>query len=278
MKEVSDSHPKNQHYVPKVLLKNFSSINSHIWVYDKYAMEQNWTIIKERPITKVASEDYFYDKIKSSKEGSYEYELGKTEKAVNPIFSKIIAEESIDNISSEEKQILALFIAQQMIRTKEQLEYFRDESKKMLQMFKQFGATEKDFDYKELWFEMLKSTDAFSEILFKKVWCLGKSDGSAHFYLSDHPVAKQNTTDISEIRGTTGLDSYGIEIYLPINSNLVLCLFCEKLFLNYNSKIPVIPFTFENILNINAIQFYNSTRFIFSSTNNFEMIEKEIKK
>ena len=49
------AHPKNQHYVPKILLNFFSSKEAFIWAYDKAAKAKNWKIIKERPITRVAS-------------------------------------------------------------------------------------------------------------------------------------------------------------------------------------------------------------------------------
>ena len=84
------AHPKNQHYVPKVLLKNFSSKESFIWAYDKFAKRKNWITIKERAINKVATEDFFYDFISNSKEHSYEYFLAQIEREIAPVILKII--------------------------------------------------------------------------------------------------------------------------------------------------------------------------------------------
>jgi hypothetical protein len=60
----NEPHSINQHYVPKLLLKKFSSKESFVWVYDKEAQKKNWNFIKERPINKVASEDFFMIKLK----------------------------------------------------------------------------------------------------------------------------------------------------------------------------------------------------------------------
>lgn len=113
-------HPKNQHYVPRLLLKNFSSKERHIWAYDKDAAVKGWNVIKERPISKVASEDYFYDLVGNSPRDSYEYLLGAIEKEVTPVISKVLLNEDINIISESEKRIFAKFIAHQYMRTRSQ--------------------------------------------------------------------------------------------------------------------------------------------------------------
>lgn len=271
-----ESHTRNQHYVPQMFLKNFSSRKSHIWLYDKEAKKNNWSVIKERPITKVASEDYFYDKVKNSRSDSYEYQLGKIEKEVAPIILKIIQTEDISSITKTEKETLSVFVAQQLLRTKFKLQYFKSESEKMLEIFKSFGAKDEDLNYKEIWFDMLDSAPRFSKSIFNKVWCIGKSNCESLFYSSDNPVVLQNSSVHSEHRGVLGLDSHGVEIYLPLNSKLILCFFCEKLLNNFSGKTPIIEYNFENILNVNALQVFQSSRYVFSSTNDFSMIDKDI--
>ena len=61
-----------------------------------------------------------------------------------------------------------------------------------------------------------------------KVWTLCESDKS--FFISDNPVVLHNSINKNEFVGTLGLDSYGIEIYLPLSASLTLCIFCEKFF------------------------------------------------
>lgn len=121
-------------------------------------------------------------------------------------------------------------------------------------------------------------TNQFSDAIFNKTWFLGKSDGSAKFYTSDNPVVLLNKIDVSDIRGTLGLNSRGIEIYLPLNDNMTLCLFCEKISESFKGKdTPIINYNIDYITELNYLQYMESTRFIFSSIRNFEMIENEFK-
>src|SRR5688572_25565803 len=121
-----NSHPINQHYVPRLLLKNFSSKQSHIWVFDKLNKAKDWNFIKERPISKVASEQYFYDINPSFEEGSYEYELSKIEREIEPIITKIIQSKDLSSITAVEKKRFSVFIALQQLRTKSSLNYFKE--------------------------------------------------------------------------------------------------------------------------------------------------------
>lgn len=59
-----NQHVKNQHYVTQFLLRYFSSDEEKkfIWAYDRDERFQNE--IKNRPIRKVSSEDFFMTKLK----------------------------------------------------------------------------------------------------------------------------------------------------------------------------------------------------------------------
>lgn len=269
------AHPKNQHYVPKVLLKYFSSKESFIWAYDKSAKIKDWKIVKERPINRVASEDYFYDQIENNKEYSFEYELGKIEREISPIIEKLVLQKNINIITDLEKEKIAYFIAIQSVRTKWRLNLVQKHSQEFIQKISEVLEIEQEtIDYKTLWFSLFESAKEFSIAIKNKVWFLGQSDKS--FFTSDNPVVMQNTTNQSNIRGTIGLDCYGIEIFMPLSDSLLLCMYCEKLLQNKHGILNLENFTNANVINVNALQFYQSERFIFSSSNNFEMIEESI--
>ena len=267
-----DSHPINQHYVPRVLLKNFASKQSHVWVYDKTNKAKEWSFIKERPISKVASEEHFYDKIPNSKEGSYEYALGLIEREIEPIINKMISSKDISFLTENEREQFSLFIALQHLRTKSGLNNLKRLTEDLEDKINAFFIEPNNFDYKKLWFEMMETAPKFSKYISNKVWSLGESNKS--FYCSDHPVVLQNTTVKDTLRGTLGLDSYGIEIYMPISDSLILCMFCEKLLPVTEKKTPVLEYNYDYLLNANFLQVQQSERFIFSSSNNFEMVEK----
>lgn len=275
-----NNHAKNQHYVPQFLLKNFSSQGEKfIWAYDKNEKHSVHNQIKERPIKKVASEEYFYDQFKSNKIGSYEYALQQTEDATAPVIANLIKSKNIKDLSEEERRTLSFFVTLQYLRTKGQLlqtEILMNNFSKQLEEKAKIKIP--DDDPRRIWFSMLEQSKSFYKILMNKVWMLCESNNS--FLISDNPVTLQNTTDTSKIKGTLGLDSFGIEIYLPISPSLTLCLFCEKLFKNsdYNKNyIPNLTCRPENIENINSLQIAFSQRFIFSHKNDFEAVKKQLK-
>jgi hypothetical protein len=113
-------HPvKNQHYVPKFLLKNFSSHSgTHIWTFDKIAVAKKWKAIDELSIKSVASDEYFYDRGVDHEHDSFEYQLGQIENGIAPIISRLISSHDLFQLSGDEKELLALFISLQMLRTK----------------------------------------------------------------------------------------------------------------------------------------------------------------
>lgn len=111
-----------------------------------------------------------------------------------------------------------------------------------------------------------------------KVWMLCESDNS--FYISDNPVVLQNSTYTNELTGSLGLDSRGIEIYLPLSPSLTLCLFCEKMFESsgYNLKyMDNLICPSESIQNLNSLQVAYSERFIFSHKNDFDSVKDQLK-
>lgn len=275
-----NNHVKNQHYVPQFLLKNFSSRGKKfIWAYDKNEKYSIKNQIKERPIKKVASEEYFYDQNVNSEIGSYEYELQKAEDATAPIIEKIIETKKIIDLSDEERRTLSFFITLQNLRTKGKLLKTETSMENLSKQLKDKANIEApNIDYKKIWFSMLEKSISFYEILMNKVWMLSESNNS--FLISDNPVTLQNTTDISEIRGTLGLDSFGIEIYLPLSPSLTLCLFCEKYFEKNGYHKKYIPNSIcepDYIENLNLLQIVYSERFIFSHKNEFELVKKQLK-
>ena len=111
-----------------------------------------------------------------------------------------------------------------------------------------------------------------------KIWVLYESNNS--FLISDNPVTLQNVINTNKHRGTLGIDSPGIEIYLPLSPSLTICMFCEKFFEQSGYFIKQIPNEIsepEKVDNLNFLQIANSNRFIFSHKNDFEFVEKTIK-
>lgn len=268
------NHVRIQHYVPQFILKNFSSKGGKsIWCYDKKNVYHPKDKIKERSIKYVGYEDYFYDENYKCEEGSYEYFLRDIENDVSPIIERIIKTKIIKDLTKKERDKLSFFICLQFFRTKGELIKTDYELKLLEDELKtKVGIEIEKVDSREIWFSLLKESKKFSKIFSKKVWCLSISDES--FYISDNPITIQNIVNKSEIYGTMGLDSYGIEIYFPISPSITICLFCDKFFEDkgYDKKyLDNIVCDSENVINLNYLQIVNSTRFVFSHKNDFHL-------
>lgn len=268
------NHAKNQHYVPKMLLRNFSDNHTTIWCYDMKLKKAS-----KRAIKSVASAPYFYDRIAGQKEDSYEYVMGRAETEVAPIIAKVIAAKSLEVLEGEDKLLLALFIALQLFRTQSALkgvELVNEQLKNYIRPLADYYKVEyEEVSARETWLSIFSQTPEFAHILLNKLWFLYESNNE--FYSSDNPIVKQNWHNRNSNRGVLGLNSDGIEIYFPLNPSLLLALYCERTFAQVKGiKMP--PAEPENIENANALQVLNSHRFIFSFKNKFDLIEDMIAK
>ena len=274
------NHVKNQHLVPQFLLKNFASRDeAFIWAYDKNEKYNEQNRIKERAIKKVASKKYFYDKNIKDPKGSYEYMLQEVENNSAPIIAEIIRAKCIKGLSKEERMTLSLFIVTQILRTKGNLLQCESRTESISKHLEEkWNIKRPDIDSRKVWFSTLQKHEIFKEIIMNKIWVLYESNNS--FLISDNPVTLQNVINTNKHRGTLGIDSPGIEIYLPLSPSLTICMFCEKFFEQSGYYIKQIPNEIskpEKVENLNFLQIASSDRFIFSHKNDFKFVEKAIK-
>lgn len=164
---------------------------------------------------------------------------------------------------------------------------------------------------------MIMMTDAtinYPPHFQNKIWLLAKTNKLNPFMISDNPITLQNSS-ARELRGNLGLAVKGIEIYFPLSPIHALALWCpshlEPLYESHAritylmTKAPTIvhkllpeflytqsiisaikngtplEYNASNTLNFNALQIYNSERYVFSNTKNFalpkEMIKSDIR-
>lgn len=158
---------------------------------------------------------------------------------------------------------------------------------------------------KEYGIRALAKAHEFTEHFYNKCWILMKSQPCSPFITSDHPICLQNILAFGP-RGNLGLAVQGIEIYFPISKDYCLCMICssyeQEILTGYerykrisiedpiaSSMIFKEPFELERlvtgiqegvavqakddgILNMNSLHVRNSSRFIFSPINDFEMV------
>jgi hypothetical protein len=74
-----------------------------------------------------------------------------------------------------------------------------------------------------------RSLAEFSAIIFHKDMFLVRAAPGRSYYLGDNPVALHNDQKFGPY-GNLGLSVPGIQLYLPLSADLVLCAFCRSIF------------------------------------------------
>jgi hypothetical protein len=147
--------------------------------------------------------------------------------------------------------------------------------------------------------EYLKAIPRFGQDflphLLDKDLLLYRTDAIRRFIISDHPVTLNNTLNPGDgIRGTLGLAVPGIEIYLPISSELTLAYLCPSIgemhdelarrlkllggfvneyafyFIQARDTGKALMLEPENVRFQNSLQILNAERFLISSISNFK--------
>lgn len=282
---------KLQHYVPQFYLRNFSvkkGKNNSIYCFDKFEDREFRQNVKN-----IACENYFYeDKGKQDLES----DLSILEHDSSKIIRQIIITKNLNILGRKERETLALFILKQSMRTKDN----RESLLLMGKMVKKHMAISEELDRKlNISIEELEGIidDLDDEDEIKKVhkgmlsddnlsrfvkpiskdlnWILYLNDTETPYLTSDNPVARFNPLDY---QGNGGVLSRGINLYLPLNSKISLCLADPP---NLYHKIPnntVITLSDDRTINFqNVIQVIDSYRHIFSHNNDFSLVKEMIK-
>ncbi len=268
-----------QHYVPRVYLKNFSSFNEkehYIWVFDKETEKIFQTNIKN-----IAFEEEFYNKV--SEEQITEKTLRDIETKFDIVIQKLIFVKEIDKLSIEEKDILAEFIAYQMIRTKETKEELKDVSK---QFFDKYGDqlasnlkeqvinSMKKESLRKIHNDLIGNMEEFKKRIKNLKWILLINKTKFPFWTSDNPVAEYNEVDLFPY-GNLGLECFGFEIHFPISPILALIICDNRRFMNLPPKEIIKDY--RRIVRERDFQVRYSTRFTFSNENKFSFAQMMVK-
>ena len=224
---------QQQHYVPRFLLRNFCARGSEqIYVYDKQLGAARKTNVR-----KVASERGFYNIHIGDRAMTLEQWLGRIETDASPIVRRVCRDESIGDLTANDRHRLAVFVAAQFLRVKSIRSQFLSISRLIEDRLRATGADPKkirgfspatDQDAKAASLSMLKRANEFAAYFASKTWFLSKTGRTNPLYSSDCPVTRYNHLDLAPY-GDLGLASPGIEIYVPLSSRLLLNLVDENL-------------------------------------------------
>ncbi|MCL9817014.1 DUF4238 domain-containing protein [Natronocalculus amylovorans] len=275
-----------QHYVPKHHLKQFSPEpdGSKVWCYDKY--QQKSFQVSTR---KIAVENYFYDG--PEEDADTERWLHNLENKIadeNGPYDKIMRNNEFSTriLTPREIYYFAMYISVQELRTRMWRDILKNSSEKLANILGEDIPAELKHEISNFSSEaslrkfqtdfFKKHVPRFSDMLVNRMeWNVIENKTSVPLWTSDHPVIRYNT-NTRKSAGGKGLLSWGIEIFFPLSPNKILHLLDKE---EYNTERQFITDEFHDVnipIFYNDLQVQNSTRHIFSISEDFEWVEKRL--
>lgn len=222
---------QNQHYVPKFILRQFLSDEEkeQVTVYDKHEDK-----VFETSIKNIMAERRFNDFSTGELEASFEPAACRIEDVVLPIYQTVLENRRLE-LTPEVQKNLALFVAFQFTRTKalrnvrEALQvHLEERAEKMGHRPKDIAGWEpftEDVKKREHVASILHSLEEFTHLVSLKRFFLAEPAPGSFFCLGDSPVTLTNRRHFGPY-GNIGLGVPGIELYMPLAADLMLCAWC----------------------------------------------------
>lgn len=227
-----------QHYVPKFMLRRFSSGGRElVHAFDKHQDKIFAFSTSKKSKVGVAAERAIYDFEFQGVPMTLEPSLSSLETKAAEVTARIIAAQALPPAWREEKATLASFMAVQLVRTNATMATLDDLSGRMEGFFRAQGAPEEFFQpdpfvvskenaRKAHYAAMITNASRdWAPLLLQKVWHLIKTTDDTPFLMGDHPVVRFNDPN-GEGRGKLGLASTGVQLYFPLSPTLALSLMC----------------------------------------------------
>jgi hypothetical protein len=303
------NRPKIHHYVPQLLLREFSFGKKHkLYAYDK---RDDRVFITN--VDRAAAESGFNDfLVEGVGPVSAEPAFGDLETRASPVLKRIVRDESIASLTREERALISSFVVVQLFRTRNYREMLRQAQTAFAEWLRTRDVDPADVEgfvvptegmLARLQAQTALSSHEVAPYVDQKTWVLCKNTTSQPYFTSDNPVAFQNTQDLAQ--RTHGLAVEGIEIYLPLSRRLMLSMVCRSyeemvrdieqktLLLQMIGGLPAalrenarsageiaeamktgraLQQTPENVTNQNSLQVRSANRYVYSGTDQFELV------
>jgi len=298
-------HPKNQHYVPQFLLRNFSTGNKkRVFTFDKSNGKQFLSSTRN-----LASETKFYDVELDGKQLSFDPFLTRMEASVSGIIKSVVKRESLVHLTEKDRVSLSLFSAVQQLRVKGTRQRMASINNGIRRVLAERGIEPGDVvpemtpeDIKRQSIAQISEAKQTAKHFHDKSWILYRAPKQSPFITSDNPIVLHNLAMLPEHRGS-GLTSPGVEVHFPISKRLSICFLCPsteralfrglaqvkqigqfckafpikiapmKEIADAISKGTVLELNRDNVMHQNSLQVLYSSRFLFSSTDNFDLVK-----
>jgi hypothetical protein len=222
------NHPRNQHYVPQFLLRNFCDDRGRVFVFDK-ATERTFSASTRG----IAAEAWFYDFIDADgNRQSLEYFLGRLEAKVSGILAGVLERESLAHLSTADRVHISLFAAVQQLRVKAVRQRMQSLNGGILRVLADREIDPGDVvremsddDVKRVGIARIQDANKTAEFFLAKAWILRRAPNDRPFWISDNPITFHNVVEPSR----RGLGSPGVEILLPISRRFSICFLSDHM-------------------------------------------------
>lgn len=256
---------RNQHYIPKFYLRNFSYLNNkkQIGVFNL----KNQLFINVAKLKTQGSKNFYY-----GSDGKVEDGLSKIEGILAETIRTIIEKKELPKRNSDEHLTLLYFIVITDLRNPVKIEGF----KKTLQAGKEklseeyphidIEKTYPEINHDELIQIFLSnatySVDAIKDLEFKLLINRTKKP----FITSDFPIVKYN--QLLELKkwmhSKSGYATIGLQIFIPLNSELLLVFYDSGIYKIGNKKQKNVEIKSEqDVHELNTLQFINCFETVF---------------
>jgi hypothetical protein len=277
--------PKKHHYVPQSLLRRFSHNNERrqIHVFDKTTRRSYLTAINN-----AGAENHFYSVEVGDERLVLEGLFNQIDSKTATLLDSISQSRSLARLSEDDLAFLAIIAAAQLLRVNATRDRLKEISYQLLATLDKFGVAPEnpaeqvmsDAYARKATIESVFDLSFAQHFLAKDLALLSSRD--LPLFISDNPVVKENHLPF----GDFGLASPGIEIYLPISSELALAFFCPSI-RNYLEKIAASgrPMPLLESLQdgtaaelqpqcakfLNKLQVIQSSRYLYSAKSDFSI-------
>lgn len=258
---MADIQQKNQHYLPKGIIKAFGLGKKNQQIF--FISKKTGRSAEKTNIRNVACINHFYDFKNTNASLEVDF-FGKIDGAAPKIIRNLLQLNDISEFDKTQLEDLALFVASQICRVPHIYENlnalktaFNDQISKNVEVFD--GGT------KDFFLEQIKAnSELYKTILLKKKMTVVRSESNV-FVIGDNPVVilEHGNKLITRGKYTSAIDA---KIFMmPISPTNVLVFFDE-----WNKEE-----IYDHVLNNNNWQFANSAEYVFGHTK--ESLESGIK-
>jgi hypothetical protein len=280
------------HFVPRSVLRRFAANadRNFVMVFDKVS-GRTW----EGGLTSTASGKGYNTFVQPDGERiNFERDFDQTDKDYATIFDDLDSLRSLAGCDDVFLNRLADVVAVQLLRTPLVRSTLHAVSHEFALEMASKGVVSIESDelpddnmVRQMTRDLIAERTSNRDALLAKDIILFEPIGAARFWTSDHPVVRHSELPLGEL----GLQSLGVEIYLPVSSDLLLGFLCPSLRRGSNSgegggaTSAVItedviragkPLRIaDSVVNFfNALQVESAQRFLYASSDGFELAHK----